>query len=74
LTSNSLYEFRYFIKDALDVAIIDSSNQWSYLNRYSQDPNTWVLNTALTAKGKANVFAKFDQNSSFSGICYYEVI
>ena len=70
---NFIYEFKYYIKDALDVALVDSSQKWIDLDRLNQDPNVWVLNTALTTRGKLTLFAKFDQNRSFDGICYYEV-
>ena len=69
------YEFRYYIKNALDVAIVDSSQKWIHLDRLNQEPYVWGLNTALTltTKGKLTLFAKFDQNRSFDEICYYEV-
>lgn len=73
LKSDKSYELKYFIKDALDVALVDADDEWYILERSDLDPNIWSLDRSFNAVGKLTVFAKFNETDSYTGICYYKV-
>ena len=73
LKSDKSYEFKYFIKDALDVALVDADDEWYILERSDLDPNIWSLDRSFNSVGKLTVFAKFNETDSYTGICYYKV-
>ena len=71
LTWNKQYEFNYFIKDALDVALTNSSNKWFHFKK--ELDNIWRLKTTLSTKGNLSIWAKFKEGASFDAISSYIV-
>lgn len=74
LKQHQIYEFEYFIKDALKVAFIDDNNGWFYLERSSDRENIWTLKRAFETLGKITLYAKLEEKLDFGGICFYMIV
>lgn len=77
LKQGQLYEFNYFIKDALKVALADNDNNWYYLERStsSKGPNVWTLKAAkFNTLGELSLYAKFDLKSKYKAISFYNIV
>lgn len=76
IKANEVYEFKYLVKNAQKVALLDGKKNWLYLNK-SKDPNdhdVWVIEKAIINLGELSLYAQFDDDKSFKGICKYTVI
>ena len=66
----------YFFKVyavALKVALVDSSKSWIYFEKSSEEENIWTLKFKPVADGQMTLYAKVDENKSFSGAFQYSV-
>lgn len=78
LKSNVAYEFKYFVKNAQQVSLVDNQKKMYNLENSSREPNIWILTKkTITTRGKLNLFVRFAQASSNSGnltgLCFYQV-
>jgi hypothetical protein len=74
LKQNQVYEFNYFIRDALKVALVDSKSEWVHFERPHDANNLWVLSRSFSTLGKLTLYAQFDGKSSYDGICFYQIV
>ena len=72
LKANVSYDFKYHVIGALKVMLKDGEGKYYQLEK--KEENLWtLLGKSISVKGKLNLFAQFDADSSYKGICYYEV-
>lgn len=76
LYRDETYLFKYFVRDALDVVLIDGQNKWISLRKEPQNDadHKWLSQVKLTVEGRLQVFARFHHNMDYVGICFYEVL
>lgn len=74
LKSNTECEFKYFVRDAQQVALVDSNQKWYHLTQSPDELNIWMTKQTFSAKGNLRLYAKFGQSNSFSGLCNYNLI
>lgn len=70
------YFFKYFVRDALDVVLVDGQNKWISLRKQFRNDadHVWLSEVKLTVKGRLQVFARFHRDTDYVGICLYEVL
>lgn len=74
LKANVTYDFKYFVKDALKVALVDSKKNWLHLDKQTESKLTvWKLTKSIAITGELLVFAQYDANSSYLTICKYSI-
>jgi transglutaminase/protease-like cytokinesis protein 3 len=69
LLSQESYQFNYAVPGALEVAFVDSSNNWHHLKK----ENDLFVITLNPKRGKLILYAKYSKNEQFSGILEYSV-
>ncbi|CAF1046690.1 unnamed protein product [Brachionus calyciflorus] len=69
LVSNTQYEFRIRMKNAIQLALVDANNSWYYFDESNVD--LYTLKAKVECKGVANVFAKVNANDNFKSVCSY---
>jgi len=76
LNAGQTYAFRYYIKNALEVALVDANDKWHYLplDNSSSSAFLWSKEISLDALGDLCLYAKFDEDAEFDGICAYEIV
>ena len=76
---NRPYNFKFYIKDAIEVAMVLDKPffpEWVNLNQDEFEMDYWILKRAfdkLDSNLKLTIFARFNENESFKGICIYFV-
>ena len=74
LLQNHAYEFKCYVKHALNVALVDSSGKWHYLERKNNENEfMWSLQTSFETIGDLNLFAKITEGTNFDGLCSYQI-
>lgn len=78
LKQNQLYEFHYFIKDALKVALLDAKHSLVHFEKPKSEGkfanSSWVMLKSFATLGRLTLLAQFDEKSSYVGICFYEIL
>lgn len=77
LEKNTEYEFKYYVRGAVDVVLIDSDRSMTSLGRSSKsdEKDVWFKQKwRVEKKGRLSVFAKFSDSSyTLLGVCYYQI-
>jgi hypothetical protein len=74
LNADQTYEFRYYIKNALEVALVDANDKWHYLELENSSIFLWSKKISFDTLGDLCLYAKFDEDAEFDGICSYEIV
>lgn len=74
LNANEVYEFRYCIEEAIKVALVDATNQISFLeNVDAKNCSWWQIRKSFTECGRLSLVARFKGEHEFLWICSYEI-
>ena len=74
LNKGHMYTFKYYIKNALEVALVDANNKWNYLQQIDKENDKWSKEIALDTCGDICLYVKYGKESDFDGFCSYEVV
>lgn len=73
LNVDELYEFKYYIKDALKVALVSAGDDknWYFFEKQADAIDVWTLKKAIPDLGEVSLFVQYNSDNSFTGICKY---
>ena len=74
LNSSQMYTFKYYIKDALEVALVDVNDKWNYLQQTENGKFLWSKEMCFETRGELCLYVKFEEDSEFNGFCSYEIV
>jgi len=79
LKANNVYTFKYYVNNAVQVALCDEKSNYFFLERMNDDQNEfiWKLDMSFDENllGEVRLYVKNEQDTSeFKALCSYFII